>query len=229
MAVQIKYTSSIANEGVKIALTGESGSGKTFQTSMVSRPLVISSENGLLTLHGYDIPYIEVSSVEDLEAVKKEILSNKDLWEMFDTLVIDSMSDIAERCLNSMKKTVKDARQAYSAMMDKVWDILLDICSLKGKDIVCIYKLGRIQDPLSGKVSYAPEVPSDKFASKMPYLFDEVLVLRTGTDEEGGVLRKIQTINDGQYTAKDRSGCLEPYEEPDLGMIINKIKGHING
>lgn len=223
----IKKTSHVTNDGIKVTITGESGSGKTFQTASLSRPFVISSENGLLSLRNFDIQYVEISSIEELAEVK-QLLITQEVWESFDTLVIDSVTDIAERCLLTLKKSVKDARQAYGQMMDKVMDELLSLCSIKGKDLVCIYKLGRIQDPLTGKVSYSADVPSDKFASKMPYLFDEVFVLKSEIDAEGNVNRYFQTFNDGHYTAKDRSGCLEPYEPADLGAIIRKIKGGIS-
>lgn len=226
MAFEIKRTSHVTNDGVKIALTGESGSGKTWQTSTLSRPFVLSSEHGLLSLHKFDIPYVEIASINDLKEVKENLV-REEIWNSFDTLVVDSISDIAERCLLEYKKTTKDTRQAYSNMMDKVMDELLSICSIIGKDLVCIYKYGRIQDPLTGKVSYGPDVPSDKFATKMPYLFDEVLIMRTGFDAENNYIRRIQTFNDGSIAGKDRSGCLEPYEPADLGAIISKIKGGI--
>lgn len=224
MAFILKRTSQIANDGIKIALTGDSGAGKTFQTASLTRPLVLSSENGLLSIKAFDIPYVEITTIDELMEARKQ-LTAPDVWDSFDTLVIDSISDIAERCLMEYKKTNKNAMHAYLQMMDKVMEALIDICDIKGKDLVCIFKLGRIEDPDTGKVSYAPQTPSDKFASKMPYLFDEVLVLRSQIDAEGNIQRYIQTINDGRYMAKDRSGCLMPSEPADLGAIIDKIKG----
>lgn len=228
MAFVIKSTSTVTNDGVRISLAGQSGTGKTFSLRTLSRPLILSSEKGLLSLKGYDLPYVEINSTKDLKDALEEI-KKPEVWDNIDTIAIDSISDIAEKCLIENKKKTKDGRAAYGNLTDEVIDTLNDICSLKGKDIVCIFKLSRIEDPDTGKVTYGAATVTDKLALKMPYIFDEVLILQTSVTEENGIMRYIQTFNDSHYLAKDRSGCLDPYEPADLGLIISKIKGGVNG
>lgn len=220
-----KTTRTISIDGLKIALFGESGAGKTFQIASLDSPIIISAEKGLLTLQmlGVDIPYIEVHSFEELCEAYSYITAEENIgtWK---TLVIDSVSEVAEVVLADNKKTSKDPRKAYSDMMDDVMDAIRGFMNIPGKDIVMIFKSGRIADADTGRTAYSPYTPSDKFAAKMPYLFDEVLAVRSQKDADGNIQRYIQTVNDGNWNCKDRSGILEPYEVADLGAIIRKIK-----
>ena len=224
MAFNPKSTLDISQNGIKIALFGESGVGKTWQIGTLRRPFIISSEKGLLTLNslGLDIPYVEVTNMDELKEAR--IALSKDHYDDYDTLVIDSVTEIAELCLSALKKSTKDKRQAYGDTQDQVSDELRNFFSITGKDIVMIFKSGRIEDKDTGKVSYAPIANNDKFSAKIPYLFDEVLALRVGKNNEGNISRYIQTQNDGTYACKDRSGFLYQEEEANLGQIIEIIK-----
>ena len=62
-----------------------------------------------------------------------------------------------------------------------------------------------------------------RLGQALPYLFDELLVLRVEKDAEGAPSRWLQTGADLQYVAKDRSGTLDQYELPDLSAIAAKI------
>ena len=55
-------------------------------------------------------------------------------------------------------------------------------------------------------------------------MFDLVFALRVEKDSEGNPQRWLQTVGDHQYVAKDRSGKLEPFEQPNLLEIANKIR-----
>ncbi len=225
MAINPKRTGMITLSGLKIALFGESGAGKTYQIASLENPIIISAEKGLLTLQmlGVDVPFIEVKSYADLCDAFSWITAEENIgaWK---TLVIDSVSEVAEVVLADYKKTNKDPRKAYSDMMDAVMDAIRGFMNIDGKDIVMIFKAGRIADADTGRTTYSPYTPSDKFAAKMPYLFDEVLAIRTAKDADGNLQRYIQTINDGNWNCKDRSGILEAYETADLGLIIEKIR-----
>ena len=225
MAINPRRTGMIALSGLKIALFGESGAGKTFQIASLDNPIIISAEKGLLTLQmlGVDAPYIEVKSYGDLCDAYTWITDEENIGS-WNTLVIDSVSEVAEVVLADYKKTNKDPRKAYSDMMDAVMDAIRGFMNIENKDMVFIFKAGRIADADTGRTTYSPYTPSDKFAAKMPYLFDEVLAIRTTKDAEGNLQRYIQTVNDGNWNCKDRSGILGAYEEADLGKLINRIK-----
>ena len=230
MAFNPKSTLDINQNGIKIALFGESGAGKTWQISTLRRPFVISTEGGLLTLvrSGKDIPYVEARTVEEL-AEARIALNSDDYYDSYDTIVIDSVSELADLHMMKIKGEGK-ARgwDIYTQTQDKVNEELRKFFSIEGKDIVMIFKLGRIEDKDTGRVSYSPFVNSSNFSSKIPYLFNEVLAMRSQktADKDGNpyIDRWIQCANDGRWACKDQSGYLADEEYADLGYIIDKIR-----
>ena len=230
MAFNPKSTLDINQNGIKIALFGESGAGKTWQISTLRRPFVISTEGGLLTLvrSGKDIPYVEARTVEEL-AEARIALNSDDYYDSYDTIVIDSVSELADLHMMKIKEKGK-ARgwDIYTQTQDEVNKKLREFFSIEGKDIVMIFKLGRIEDKDTGRVSYSPFVNSSNFSSKIPYLFNEVLAMRSQktADKDGNpyIDRWIQCVNDGRWACKDQSGYLADEEYADLGYIIDKIR-----
>lgn len=230
MAFNPKSTLDISQNGIKIALFGESGAGKTWQISTLRRPFVISTEGGLLTLarSEKDIPYVEVRTVEEL-AEARIALDSEEYYDSYDTIVIDSVSELADLHMMKIKGEGK-ARgwDIYTQTQDKMNEELRKFFSIDGKDIVMIFKLGRIEDKDTGRVSYSPFVNSSNFSSKIPYLFNEVLAMRSqkAADKDGNpyIDRWIQCVNDGRWACKDQSGYLADEEYADLGYIIDKIR-----
>jgi hypothetical protein len=80
-----------------------------------------------------------------------------------------------------------------------------------------------VKDEMAGTTIYAPSMPGAKLGGQLPYLFDEVFRLNIARTTDGTSYRYLQTCADFQSEAKDRSGCLEAMEMPDLNHIFNKI------
>jgi hypothetical protein len=68
-------------------------------------------------------------------------------------------------------------------------------------------------------------MPGSKLGPQLPYLFDEVFRLGINKTPQGEQYRFLQTQPDLQCDAKDRSGALDPIEQPDLNHVITKILG----
>jgi len=72
-----------------------------------------------------------------------------------------------------------------------------------------------------------------KLPVQIHYIFDEFLVLRIFEEEneEGKKVtnRWLQTTLGANYTAKDRSGKLDTFEEPNLTHVINKLGFNTGG
>ena len=222
--IKIKWTDKWRTNGIKILVYGPTGIGKTHAIKSCPKPLIINvaTENGLLTLKDSQIPYITIENINDLEDVM-QFLQQEDNWNKFDTLCIDSLSEVAEVCLVEQKRSVKDGRKAYSQMADEMMERIRNLISIPGKNLYCICKQKKIQDE-DGKILFSPDVPGNSFAQKIPYYFDEVFAFRVMKDPETGELKRmIQTWPDERYDAKDRSGSLNQYEIPDIGKIIEKI------
>ena len=221
MAIKLMSTKYVAINGVKILVFGLSGAGKTTLIKTLPNPFVLSAEAGLLSLQGEDIPYIEISNMGDLSDAYDWIVEHKGDYE---TVCLDSISEIAEVVLSAEKKTAKDPRQAYGALQDKMNDLIRAFRDLSGVHVYFSAKAEKVQDEM-GRLLYSPSMPGNKLGQALPYFFDEVLALRVEKDSEGVTQRALQCDSDGVWTAKDRSSKLDEWETPDLGAIIEKITG----
>lgn len=220
MAISLKRTRDMARNGVKVLVYGAAGAGKTSLIPTLPKPLVLSAEGGLLSIQDADLPYIEITSMEDLRNAYSFIMGEG--GAEFDSIALDSISEIAEVVLNAEKKNTKDPRQAYGAMQEQVSDLIRAFRDIPGKHVYMSAKLEKSQDEM-GRMLYAPSMPGNKTGQQLPYFFDEVLALRVEKDADGNTQRAIMCDSDGLWLAKDRSGKLASWEAPDLGAIIEKI------
>lgn len=223
MAINLRSTSDAHTNGVKLLVYGQSGAGKTTLIKTLPKPIVLSAEGGLLSLQDADLPFIEISDMETLREAYTW-LTQSDEAKGFESVALDSISEIAEVVLNAEKKATKDPRQAYGAMQEQMADIIRAFRDLPGRHVYMSAKLEKTQDEM-GRVLYAPSMPGNKIGQALPYFFDEVLALRVEKDGEGVTQRALMCDSDGLWLAKDRSGKLGPWEAPDLGEIIAKIGG----
>lgn len=223
MAINVKTTGSLAVNGVKLLVYGQAGAGKTSLVKTLPSPIILSAEGGLLSIQDADLPYIEISDMETLREAYTW-LTQSDEAKGFESVALDSISEIAEVVLNAEKKTTKDPRQAYGAMQEQMADIIRAFRDLPGRHVYMSAKLEKTQDEL-GRVLYSPSMPGNKTGQALPYFFDEVLALRVEKDAEGVTQRALMCDSDGLWLAKDRSGKLDMWEAPDLGAIIAKIQG----
>lgn len=223
MAINVKTTGSLAANGVKVLVYGQAGAGKTSLVKTLPKTIVLSAEGGLLSIQDADLPYIEISDMETLREAYTW-LTQSDEAKRFESVALDSISEIAEVVLNAEKKATKDPRQAYGAMQEQMADIIRAFRDLPGRHVYMSAKLEKTQDEM-GRVLYAPSMPGNKTGQALPYFFDEVLALRVEKDGEGVTQRALMCDSDGLWLAKDRSGKLEAWEAPDLGAIIAKMQG----
>ena len=221
MAINVKSTGSLAANGVKVLVYGQAGAGKTSLIKSLPSPIVLSAEGGLLSIQDADLPFIEIASMDDLREAYEWLTSSDDA-KAYQSVALDSISEIAEVCLNHEKKVNKDPRAAYGAMQEQMADIIRAFRDLPGRHVYMSAKLEKTQDEM-GRVLYAPSMPGNKTGQALPYFFDEVLALRVEKDSEGGTQRALMCDSDGLWLAKDRSGKLDMWEAPDLGAAIAKI------
>ena len=220
MAISLKRTRDLAKNGVKLLVYGQAGAGKTSLIRTLPNPLVLSAEAGLLSIQDADLAYIEIKTIEDLREAYSYIMSEEGAG--FESIALDSISEIAEVILNAEKKVAKDPRQAYGAMQEQVSDLIRAFRDIPGKHVYMSAKLEKSTDEM-GRILYAPSMPGNKTGQQLPYFFDEVLALRVERDAEGNVQRALMCDSDGLWQAKDRSGKLTAWEAPDLGAIVEKI------
>lgn len=223
MAINLKRTGAVSSHSVKLLVYGAAGAGKTSLIPTLPAPIVLSAEGGLLSIADADLPYIEVGTMAALRDAYAWLTGSEDA-KAYQSVCLDSISEIAEVVLNSEKKLTKDPRQAYGAMQEQMTDLIRAFRDLPGRHVYFSAKLEKQQDEM-GRVLYFPSMPGNKTGQALPYFFDEVLALRVERDAEGVAQRALMCDTDGLWVAKDRSGKLDPWETPDLGAIIRKIEG----
>lgn len=208
--------------GCKVLVYGPAGVGKTVLCATAPEPFLISAESGELSLRKYQIPMAKVKTVEDLSEIYDWFSTNGDQGR-FRTVCLDSLSEMAETVLNNAKRQVKDPRQAYGELLEKMETLIRSFRDLPGRNVYMSAKMEPSKDEMTGIIKYGPSMPGSKLGSKLPYYFDFVFRLAIGKDQQGNQYRFLQTQPDLQYEAKDRSGALTAVEVPNLSEIFNKI------
>lgn len=222
MAIKIKNTSDVHVNGIKCLVYGQAGAGKTTLGATMPSPIIISAEGGLLSIQDAGLPYIEVNSMESLQEAFKYVAGPD--GEQYQSVVLDSISEIGEVVLIHEKSINKDGRAAYGEMASQMTSIIRAFRDLPGKNVLMIAKVEKAQDE-NGRMLYSPSMPGNKVGQALPYFFDLLMALRVEKDAEGVTQRALMCQPDGLWAAKDRSGKLESWEAPDMGEIIRKIGG----
>ncbi len=245
MSLEFKRVSQINRDrGVKMLIYGQSGAGKTMLATTLPKPIFIDAESGTLSLAkdnlekvfgkensdvSYDMACITVNTLEDVAEVYQWCIDPANSSH-YDSIVIDSLSEIAEVAFNDAKKKFKDGRVFWNEYKANVESIIRDFRDIKNKHVCMISKMDFVKDEVSGITRLAPKMPSASLSNALDYFFDEVYRLAIGTDTEGKTVRFLQTSVDIQHHAKSRGG-LDPVEIPNLSHVIRKLnqKGKNNG
>lgn len=223
MAISLKRTSNLhADNGVKMLVYGQAGAGKTSLIPTLPSPVVLSAEGGLLSISGADVPYIEITSMADLMEAYTWLTTSPEARD-FQSVALDSISEIAEVVLVEELKRNKDGRAAYGELNSAMTGVIRAFRDLPGKHVYFTAKCEKAQDE-QGRMLYSPSMPGKTLTQQLPYFFDCVFSLQVGKDAEGKAHRMLLTDTDGLWVAKNRAaGRLSAWETPDLGAIIAKI------
>lgn len=223
MAVNLRNTNTVAINGLKVLVYGEAGAGKTTLIKTLPKPLILSAEGGLLSLRKENLPFIEIHTVEELRDAARWLESSEEA-KQFESVALDSISEIAEVVLSTEKMLNKDGRTAYGNMNDTMTKVIRSFRDLPNRHVYFSAKMEKAQDE-TGAMLFSPSMPGKTLTQSLPFFFDEVFALRVGKNDKGEPQRMLMCRPDGVWSAKDRAGVLEMWEEPDLGAVIEKIRG----
>lgn len=229
MAIKIQSTADIQFVGVKCIIFGGAGVGKTRAIATAPSPIIISAEQGLLSLMEVDVPYIEVNSLEELDEAYN--LLKKDNGQTYKTIGLDSLSEIAEVLIAKELPKHKDGRQAYAALAQAMIPMLKKFRDLKNVNTVFSCKRIDVKDDETGTVTTELLLPGNVLGYQVPYLVDELFYM--DTDRKGVPFFQVKPSR--KVFAKDRSGALDPngvYAKdansvPDMTAIFKQIADKI--
>lgn len=212
-SIDIVSTKDSKLKGLKVLVYGASGVGKTSLIKTLPDPIIISSEDGLLSLADEDIPAIEIHNEADFRNALKYCRS-KDFD--YQTVCLDSLTDIAEVILSEHKSLSKDGRQAYGMTNDTVFQFIRDF-----KKLNChVYFTAQQEIVEINNVDMTrPNMPGKTLTSGLPYFFDEVFWMSSNRKGE----RTLLTEQTATKIAKDRSGKLAKEIPADIGLVISTL------
>jgi hypothetical protein len=212
-----------ALHGVKTLVHGKAGYGKTTLCATAPEPIILSAESGLLSLREHDIPVIVIKNFNEFDEAYT-FLTTSDHAKHFKTVCIDSLSEIGEICLSAEKVTAgKDPRRAYGEYQDKMLKMIRKYRDMPDKHVYFSAKQGSVKDEITGVTTYGPDMPGRTVGPQLPYFFDIVMSLEVGKTPEGVEFRYLRTKANLTHEAKDRSGALDEFEEPNLAKVFEKI------
>ena len=183
MAVNLRNTNTVAINGLKVLVYGEAGAGKTTLIKTLPKPVILSAEGGLLSLRKENLPFIEIHTVEELRDAAKWLETSAEA-KQFESVALDSISEIAEVVLSNEKTLNKDGRAAYGNMNDIMAKVIRSFRDLTNKHVYFSAKMEKAQDE-TGAMLFAPSMPGKTLTQGLPFFFDEVFALRVSRNDKG--------------------------------------------
>lgn len=166
---------------------------------------------------------VKINSIETLKTAWKRLSDNPG---RFETVVIDSLSEIADLCVvEELERTNAQGNKvhgqaAYGEMASKVIKMIRAFIALPC-NVLFTCQQGRVQND-EGRMFFGPLLPGKQANIKLPYLVPFIAVLRLKQDGEN-IERCFQFIGNEEYIAGQRGDADLAYEKPDWTNIFNKI------
>lgn len=235
---QIKMTNDVKDKKVKMLVSGGPGSGKTHLISTAPNPFVLATEDGVLTLHKFAIPYIKIDDgmavyedfLEILRAAREKRKIEMGEGQVLDFAKIDTLCLDSVWMLNSrLKKEIMESGSIRNAQKD-LWGVLLDqikdcILQLIDMDYHIIVTVGEAvkTDQMDAEEKIITYNFQGSFRDEIGYLFDFNLYM---VKEPRGrnTIYKCYTNDENNRKAKARIGGL-PKEmiNPSFQDIIKHL------
>ena len=175
----------VEDQGAKILVYGAAGSGKTTLCGTApGKKLFIDMESGLLSVRDQkDIDVIQVKEAGEIIEIC-EALRNGDL--VYDTVCLDSISEMSEILLNFEKARHKDPRMAYGNVQESVTNVMRAYRDLH-MHVVFVSKMEK--QNVDNVMQYEPKMVGTKLGQAITYKLyyrsdktdNKLNGLRTGT------------------------------------------------
>lgn len=200
---------------IKCLIYWSSWTWKTTFGGSAENVIFASSEDGLLSIADKKIPFAKIETLEQLQQLR-DFLKNEE--HSFETLVIDSITDINERIKKSIEVRTGKAMELkmWWELSDKIKGILFDIKNIDMNIIIIAQEKYEKDEDKIQKV-----IPSlnGKLATEICYFMD--IVWYIFIDKEWN--RKLITSPNEKYLSKDRTKRIWNDTEMDFKKWISLV------
>lgn len=154
-----------------------------------------------------------------------------DMLDKYETIFVDSITKLSRLCFqwasqqpdafNAQGK--QDLRGAYGLLGREMLGFVTQLQHARGKNVIFTCAMEQTKDDF-GRLVWEPHIEGSKTGRELPGIVDEVISYILIDFGDGKPVRTFVTNKDNEHgvPAKDRSGRLEPIEEPHLGKLIAK-------
>lgn len=207
---------------------GEGGVGKTTFAATAPRPIIADCENGskYFGLRGIESDVALIESWNDMQEFMEIALTDN-----YDTVIIDPIGELMEKLIRYMvnkadsKLVQKDGNPTMAGWgwLKQTMRNFLKVMRDSGKNIIIVAHVQEKDD--EGRVIKRPMVAT-KLATELVNLVDIVGYMTTVPTEDGDTKRIIMVDPaSDKFVAKDRTGRLGRYIEPDFTKIVDGVRG----
>jgi phage nucleotide-binding protein len=213
---------------ILMVVYGEGGVGKTTFAATAPKPIIADCENGskYFGLRGIESDVALIESWDDMQEFMEVALTDK-----YDTVVIDPIGELMEKLVRYMvvkadsKLVQKDGNPTMAGWgwLKQTMRSFLKVMRDSGKNIIIIAHVQEKDD--EGRIVKRPMVAT-KLSEELVNLVDVVGYMTTVNDDAGETKRVIIVDpSSDKYVAKDRTGRLGRYIEPDFTKIVDGVRG----
>jgi hypothetical protein len=216
-ASDLRPASAFAQQfGVKCIIYGAPGSSKTPLINTAPRPVLLATEPGLLSMKGSTVPtWIAPTTAKIDEFMKWFELSSE--AKNFDTLAIDSVSQMCDISLNEEKKKNSHGLKQYGGMADYIYPYMERLYFMQNKHMYLICK-----EEVTDIGIRRPYFPGKVLPVQIPHKYDCVLRLAKVAIPNVGEQLAFQCNGTNDVIARNRTGTLDTYEPPNFGSLVRK-------
>lgn len=206
--------------GCKALVYGGPGSAKTPTINTAPRPVLMAVEPGMLSMRNSDVPTWLAPTWKQIKEFLDWALGSNEMRN-FDTLGIDSVSQICEIYLRDNPNKAAHGLKLYGDMATNVGDYLHKLYYMQQKHMYLICK--QETEHLEGSgARHRPYFPGNDLKVKVPHLYDFILQLGIFAVPGFGNTLAFQCHSSFDSVCRNRTGNLAQFEPPDLSALFNK-------
>lgn len=221
-----------SNHFVRMLIYGGSGMGKTVFGSTAPKPLFLAVEEGLLSLADKGVQYVKINSLQDMRDVLKALRENsiKDANGKpieYESIVIDSLTEVQNVVIQNITGGRQPSQNEWGKFSDAMAEILKGFTKLPKHVIFTCLESEKAAEDDDGRefTRFQPEL-FGKLAEKAQAMMDFVgryYMKTTVVNDKPTQVRTLTFTINAKWKAKDRSGKLPQFADPDFSKLMSEF------